>query len=193
MNDFDDDLEFSHSQEAFWEGVYRIAFPDMESMTDVCKDGWAQRGGIDRLITTASGRVWKVDEKVRRETWPDILLETKSDVARNAPGWIVKDLACDFIAYAFLPSRECYLLPVQPLQRAWRQHGHIWLGEYGTREAKNNGWKTENCPVPIKEIMRKISEAMWMRWKPAPPVISATDDPVFPLIKTQVNADDISW
>jgi hypothetical protein len=166
-NDFRRDLAFSHDQAdaPFWAEVYREAFPDMESMTNVRKDGWAQRGGIDRAVTTAAGRTWYIDEKVRREKWNDILLEIKSDIDRDAPGWIVKDLACDFIAYAFLPTQECFLLPVQPLQRAWRQYGELWVREYGTKKAPNNGWSTLNCPVPIPVLMRKISEAMFIRWR----------------------------
>lgn len=164
--DFAADLAFSHAQadQPFWEQIYRLAFPDMASMTNVRKDGWAQRGGIDRVITTASGRVWKIDEKVRRQKWNDILLELQSDIARNLPGWVIKDLACDFIAYAFLPTRECFLLPVAPLQRAWREHGAVWRKRYGTREAPNNGWRTLNCPVPIPVLMEKIAEAMLFRW-----------------------------
>lgn len=160
------DLAFSHAQsdQPFWAEVYREAFPDMESMVNVRKDGWAQRGGIDRIITCASGRVWRIDEKVRREKWDDILLEVKSDIERDTPGWIVKDLACDFIAYAFLPTQECFLLPVQPLQRAWRQYGELWIREYETKEAPNNGWRTLNCPVPISFLMEAIAEAMLIRW-----------------------------
>lgn len=168
------DLAFSHAQadQPFWGEVYREAFPDMVSMVNVRKDGWAQRGGIDRKIVTSSGRDWNIDEKVRREKWNDILLETKSDIARDAPGWIVKDLACDFIAYAFLPTQECYLLPIVPLQRAWRKHGALWLAEYGTKTAQNERWQTLNCPVPIPVLMRKVSEAMFIRWKSAPETVT---------------------
>jgi hypothetical protein len=59
--------------------------------------------------------------------WPDILLEQWSDEARRVPGWVQKPLACDFIAYAFAPSRRCYLLPVALLQRAWRLNGREWI------------------------------------------------------------------
>lgn len=30
-------------------------------------DGWAQRGGIDLLLTLACGRTYTVDEKIRTE------------------------------------------------------------------------------------------------------------------------------
>lgn len=162
---FQADLEFSHdcANEPFWLEVYAMAFPDLATIVNVRKDGWAQRGGIDRLVLTDAGREWKVDEKVRREKWDDILLEIYSNEYRQTPGWVVKDLACDFIAYAFLPTQECFLLPVAPLQRAWRKHGEKWQSEYGIRRAANEGYWTLNCPVPIPELMRRISEAMYFR------------------------------
>jgi hypothetical protein len=43
----------------------------------------AQRGGIDRILTLECGRTYTVDEKVRMEDWPDILLERWSDEARR--------------------------------------------------------------------------------------------------------------
>lgn len=105
-------LSESFTDAPWWQALYRRAFPSMISAVSVRQDGWAQRGGIDRVITLASGRVYTVDEKVRTNDWPDILLERWSDEQRGKPGWIQKPLACDFIAYAFAPSRRCYLLPV---------------------------------------------------------------------------------
>lgn len=145
---------------SWWTDLYRKAFPSMLSAVSVRNDGWAQRGGIDRVITLACGRVFTVDEKVRTNDWPDILLERWSDEERAKPGWIQKPLACDFIAYAFAPSRRCYLLPVAPLQRAWRLNGRHWIDRYGERHAFNPGYRSSNVPVPIKALMDAITAAM---------------------------------
>ena len=112
-HDFKQSLELSQAtaDEPFWEDIYRRAFHGFASMVSVRDDGWAQRGGIDRVITLNSGKTITVDEKLRETDWPDILLERWSNEARRIPGWVQKDLACDFIAYAFRPSRTCYLLP----------------------------------------------------------------------------------
>jgi hypothetical protein len=125
MHDFNQDLAYSRSQSdaPYWKQVYQKAFPDMTSMVDVRKDGWAQRGGIDRIIITTCGRIWKIDEKVRRRAYDDILLEFISNDITGSLGWIEKDLACDFIAYALVPTQQCYLFPVRPLQRAWQIQG----------------------------------------------------------------------
>jgi hypothetical protein len=144
--------------------VYRRALPRLASAVSVRDDGWAQRGGIDRLLTLSCGRTYSVDEKVRTREWPDILLEQWSDEARRVPGWIQKPLACDFIAYAFAPSGVCYMLPVPALQRAWRHHGRGWLLLYGTRRAYNHGWVSVGVPVPTDVLLQAIAEAMIVSW-----------------------------
>ncbi|MBN3536381.1 hypothetical protein JYA61_06330 [Sphingomonas pseudosanguinis] len=106
------------------------------------------------------GRTYTVDEKVRMHEWPDVLLERWSDEARRVPGWIQKPLAADFVAYAYAPAGTCLLLPVVPLQRAWRQHGRKWINLYGTRSAQNPGYVSVGVPVPRHVLMQAIVEAM---------------------------------
>lgn len=156
-------LSDSYADAPWWMDIYRRAFPNLISAVSVRSDGWAQRGGIDRVLTLSCGRTYTVDEKVRTNDWPDILLEQWSDEERRSPGWVQKPLACDFIAYAFAPSRKCYLLPVAPLQRAWRQRGRQWIESYGQRRAKNPGYVSASVPVPIKTLMPAIADAMLVK------------------------------
>lgn len=144
----------------WWIPIYRQAFPKLMTAVSIRDDGWAQRGGIDRVLTLQCGRTYTVDEKVRTENWPDILLEQWSDEERRIPGWIQKPLACDFIAYAYAPTETCYLLPVAPLQRAWRQRGKEWIVAYGTRRARNPGYVSVGVPVPRDVLMQAIVDAM---------------------------------
>ena len=144
----------------WWIPIYRQAFPKLMTAVSIREDGWAQRGGIDRVLTLQCGRTYTVDEKVRTENWPDILLEQWSDEERRIPGWIQKPLACDFIAYAYAPTETCYLLPVAPLQRAWRQRGREWIVAYGTRRARNPGYVSVGVPVPRDVLMQAIVDAM---------------------------------
>ena len=162
VHDFRQSLALSnnYADAPWWLDLYRIAFPTLLTAVCVRDDGWAQRGGIDRVLTLACGRVYTVDEKVRMQDWPDVLLEQWSDESRRAPGWVQKPLACDFIAYAFAPSRRCYLLPVAPLQRAWRMCGRGWLDRYGQRRARNTGYVSASVPVPIGELMQAMVAAM---------------------------------
>lgn len=161
-HDFETSLALSHrySDAPWWLDIYRKAFPTLVSSVSVRDDGWAQRGGIDRILTLACGRTFTVDEKVRTHEWPDILLEQWSDEAKRVPGWIQKPLACDFIAYAFAPTKRCYLLPIVPLQRAWRQYGRQWVSYFGQRRALNRGYTSTSVPVPIEVLMRAMTQAM---------------------------------
>ena len=177
VHNFSTSLGFSngYTDAPWWEQVYRKAFPSFAGMVSVRSEGWAQRGGIDRVITLASGRTYSVDEKVRAEDWPDFLLEYWSDFGRRVPGWVAKDLACDFIAYAFAPSKKCYLLPFAQLRRAWRDNSRDWVqaGHGNSRgfhhveafnEERERAWTTVSIAVPIEIAMKAITDAMLVTW-----------------------------
>lgn len=166
IHNFQDSLAKSHAQSdaSWWLEVYRKAFPSMISAVNVRRDGWAQRAGIDRIITLSGGRTISVDEKVREKDWPDILLERWSDEARRIPGWIQKDLACDFIAYAFVPRRTCYLFPTLTLQRAWFNNGKEWISKFKEVRAQNNGYVTVSVAIPIDVLFSSLSDAMRFMW-----------------------------
>lgn len=174
-HDFRSSLAKSHAQAdaPWWEPVYRSAFPGFVSMQSVRADGWAQRGGIDRLVHLRDGTSLKVDEKVRDKDWPDVLLEVWSDHDRQIPGWMEKDLTCDFIAYAFVPSRTCYLLPYQTLRRAWDENKVEW-GHHAIREqngfrvvdANNGTYVTRSYAVPLSYLWSALADAMRITWGP---------------------------
>lgn len=154
----------AYADAPWWEETYRRAFPGFAGMVSVRADGWAQRGGIDRVITLRSGRTVSVDEKVREASWGDILLERWSDEARRVPGWVQKDLACDFIAYAFAPDRTCFLLPFLPLRRAWIENGRGWCRRHQTVRANNGTYVTASVAVPIGELQAALTAAMRSGW-----------------------------
>jgi hypothetical protein len=160
-----------HEDAGWWLDVYRAAWPTMLAAVSVREDGWSQRAGIDRVVTLACGRVIRVDEKVRAKDYPDILLEIWSDRERREPGWACKPLNCDFIAYAFAPSGECYLFPTLNLQIAVRANIKAWLSAYGFRDAKNSGprgsWTTQSIPVPKATLLNAISASMLVRFAPS--------------------------
>lgn len=136
----------------------------MLSMNSIRDDGWAQRGGIDRLIVLASGKQVLVDEKVRYKEYDDIALEYWSSRERKIPGWVAKDLACDYIAYAFVNSQRCYLLPFLQLRKAWAEHHRQWVGRFPKVEAANDGYTTVSVAVPIDTLMRAIQSTLLVRW-----------------------------
>jgi len=173
VHNFNDDLALSKSYEdaPWWTAVYDIAFPGHLSAVSVRNDGWAQRGGIDRVVTLSSGKAISIDEKVRHRSYGDILLEQWSDHELKKPGWMQKDLACDFIAYAFVPDERCYLLPFLTLRAAWLRFGAGWIssardGKNGFRfvDAKNPGYVTRSIAVPIPDLLSAISQAQIIDW-----------------------------
>lgn len=147
-----------------WRNIYTQAFPTLQAMVSVRDDGWAQRGGIDRVLTLASGKTLLVDEKIREKDYGDILLEYWSNERSKIPGWVAKDLACDYIAYAVLPTAKCYLLPFQQLRLAWRQNCKEWVYRYKRIVAENDGYETISVGVPAGVLLDSICQAMTIKW-----------------------------
>lgn len=166
MNNFNKDLAFSHSAEdlEIWETIYAKAFPGLQAFTNAREDGELQRHGIDRTLILSSGKAIYIDEKVRRENYGDILLEYVSNDKKNTPGWCEKPLFCDYIAYAVLPNNTCYMLPVEPLQTAWGRNKKEWIDKYGIKTAKNQGYQTLNCPLPINVLFKAIGETLRVKF-----------------------------
>lgn len=148
----------------WWEEVYRKAFVGIKRIVAITEDGMAQRDGIDRVIWLNNDVLIYVDEKVREKDWPDFLLEYWSDKHKRIPGWIAKDLATDFIAYAFVPSKRCFLLPFPLLRTAWRNNRKQWIAKYKRIEADNSTWLTISVAVPIQVVLAAIGDVMLVRW-----------------------------
>ena len=159
-NNFHDDLSFSleASLEGFWNEVYIKAFPDM-IRSEICSDLNWQKQGVDRVVYLATGHSIHIDEKVRREVWPDILLEYLSNSRTGAPGWINKQLSIDYLAYGFLPTKRVYLFPWQMLRRAWIKYGESWQKDHKNIRAQNVGYHTMSVAIPIKELRSKVNNA----------------------------------
>lgn len=161
----------SHSDAPWWEEIYREAFPTFAGMVNVRDPGSGQRDGIDRHIALTNGRTITVDEKVRETDYPDFCLEYwsvkhKSNRSYDEPGWIAKDLRCDYIAYAFAPSGRCYLLPFPLLRRAWRYNHADWVARYFQVEADNGHYRTISVAVPIAVVLNAVTGACLVRFTP---------------------------
>lgn len=167
MNDFHNDLKFSHScsDSPLWLRAYSEAFPSIASITDLREDGEHQRKGIDRVIVLNNGKVLYIDEKVRRGKWKDIALEYVSNDVKQSPGWVCKDLFCDYIAYALPQQFVCYMLPTIQLQLAWKKNSKNWINLYGKKVAKNNRYNTLFCPVPVADLFREIGKCLRVAFK----------------------------
>jgi hypothetical protein len=140
------------------------AFPGCV-MVNHRQDGEHQRAGIDRSLTLPNAKQILIDEKWRSvradgRIFGDVLLEYVSNDKRNTPGWVVKPLRADYIAYAIEALSVCYLLPVPQLQQAWRERATEWISTYRTISAGNDGYRTLSCPVPVRVLYPAIGSAL---------------------------------
>lgn len=160
-NEFRRDLAYSQrmGDAEFWDKIYRKAFPNLVNHMSCDGDFASQRMGIDRIIMLGNGQTLKIDEKKRRQDYSDILLEFVSNDATGAPGWMEKDLAIDYLAYAFMQSKRCYLFPWPLLRRAWLHLGQGWRDTYPIKVAQNPGYKTLSVAVPIQVVRQSVSLA----------------------------------
>ena len=161
IHDFNEQLKWSEtaSDEPFWDAIYRKAFPNMLWHRLCSGDTIGQRRGVDRLIYLSNDRVLRIDEKKRATEYNDILLEYVSVDTTGAPGWIEKDLAIDYLAYAFMQSQRVYLFDWLMLRRSWLRYKSEWLEKYKIPPAKNNGYNTLSVAVPIKELRQVVCSA----------------------------------
>jgi hypothetical protein len=161
VHDFEERLAWSGraGEEPFWEAVYRKAFPNLAGLTKCARGTEAQRMGIDRLLLLGNGQTLKIDEKKRGREYSDILLERISSTKTGAPGWMEKDLAIDYLAYAFLPSKRCHLFPWYMLRRAWLHYREKWIAEHKEIRAVNEGYETISVAVPTLTLRAAVAKA----------------------------------
>ena len=160
-HDFQEQLRYSEamSHESFWQKIYEKAFPNMVSNMLASGDVKSQRMGIDRVVLLNNGKSLYIDEKKRRKDYDDILLEHISISTTGAPGWMEKNLAIDYLAYAFMPSQRVYLFPWPILRRAWLYYKDQWIDNYNRVPAINNGYETISVAVPIAVLLNAVKTA----------------------------------
>jgi hypothetical protein len=165
INDFKRDLTYSLAGDAdeFWSMAYERYFPNMVRM-EKCEDKALQLKGVDRKIYLSNGNVLAIDEKLRRSPYKDVALEYVSNSQTGSPGWIEKDLAIDFIAYGFAPTREVYLFSFPLLRRCWLHFKSTWMASakmgrngFSIVTAKNETYCTYSVAVPIEKLQRALT------------------------------------
>lgn len=176
---FRDQLAFSHgaADEPEWCAAYRKMWPDLAEIIDMRHPGEHQKQGIDRVVMLANGNIMTIDEKIRRKHYSDLLVEIWSVYEERVPGWTVSPgKKCSHVAYLFLASRTCVLIPFDELRRAtianrqrWEddaeavRDGFRWV--HAQNERDNGSRYTTVCiAVPRAEIQRAILAAMVVRW-----------------------------
>ncbi len=169
MSDFIEDLKRSRlrSLSPAWPKILSSLFTFYQSTEVFPQDGEHQRAGIDRAVIMSNAECIFIDEKIREKAYPDIAVEFVSNTVTGAPGWACKSLRAHYIAYLMLESGQGYLLPVHPLQTAWRRHGGDWRAAYGEIAAHNAGYNTLFCPVPVDVLYPAMGRTLRFTFDPA--------------------------
>jgi hypothetical protein len=160
-HDFKERLAWSLTarHEVFWDAVYRKAFPSL-ARTEIITDLALQKLGVDRLLVLGNGIELTVDEKKRECADPgDILLEYRHEGHYNADGWMEKDATIDYLAYAFIPNRRCYLFDWRMLRRAWLCHKDEWMARFRHIKSNNERYVTWCLAVPTDVLQRAVLSA----------------------------------
>jgi len=175
VHDFAERLEhsLSLSDEADWVEFYRRIWPDMLLCARIDADSRLQRLGVDRMIMRGGHEVpIYVDEKKRDKDFGDVLLEEWSVFygdghPRNVVGWALdSNKVCNYVAYAVLPARRCYLLPFEVLRLAFKANAEDWKRRRGAypKDAPNNGYVTRNVAVQWPELKAALCQQMHRRF-----------------------------
>lgn len=151
--------EQAHS--AWWAQTMQQAFPNAEAWRHATER--EQTRGVDFVVwgPWVGGR-WShnVDAKFRRKVWPDILIEIQSNSTTGTAGWAVKQADTDYLAYAWVPSRETWFIPFGWLQTVLAKRGDEWIARYRRVRSANvadfGDYTTTSLPIPKSEIWRSV-------------------------------------
>jgi hypothetical protein len=148
VREFPIDYDFSESKN---ELVKRILVDELklEAIKDISKE----EDGIkeDKDYACLRGGKWiRVESKVRRKEWDDVLFEIWSDEDRRKPGWFLTSKAQLFF-YAFRVGRglKYFIWRFYELRDWWDKN--FYRGWEPVRSV-NKGYVTLSYAVPLKEV-----------------------------------------
>jgi len=130
--------------------------------------------GIDKIVMTAGGKIFKIEEKVRRRDYGDILVELYADnnfylKAHRGTGWIMKDYSCDIIMFYYENTDRSIIFSWKMFQYIFKIKMSEWYDYaknrqfgFSLKKAENtyrNGGKYHslNMVVPEKFFMETYS------------------------------------
>ena len=159
VHNFRESLDWSNSAEVeeYWQKIYSKLFPTMASMQVTEGKNQCQRLGIDRVIVLKSGKVIRIEEKIRRKNHDDIALEFESGHGNNK-GWANKKLLADYFVYG-MPDKA-YVFPYENFRLVWNKRKYAWKKKYKIITVRNVGWTTKCLCVPFDVFLAEIMKTM---------------------------------
>lgn len=157
MNDFKTDLEYS-MDDAVFDNFYKSNFPGLKEIR--FEDNLQKQiKGIDKTLIFKSGLEITIDEKKRRVDYGDILLELYSNKETKRKGWLYT-AQCDYMAYAIIPKKKIYFLPMVLLKITWNENGAKWMNLYKSIEAINKNYTTLSIAIPTNVLLDALRKKM---------------------------------
>lgn len=144
-------------------GYQQMVAPEIITDTFWCQNG-RQRRGLDKILTLENEEEIKIEEKFRRKAYPDIALETWSNLEDQVPGWCVKEIMADIVAYWIVPQQKFYVFQSTHLRRVLRENRSQWESSAEARingfryaDARNEGYTTRSICVPLNVLENLLS------------------------------------
>lgn len=109
---FKDDLNYSYDDDI----LNNFYFSRGVKYIQTIKDLEIQKKGIDKILYYGRDKRITVDEKKRRTTYDDLLVEIMKNVELNKKGWLYYTQS-DFIIYWIEPLKKIYILNFNKLQK----------------------------------------------------------------------------
>ena len=177
-NDYSTDMAYADSKDLNRK-TNKFIFLKMSKINplvriDQVSDLELQYAGIDKILHTRQNKFLKLEEKVRRVDWGDILVELIADdryanydlnnnkytySEKRGIGWGMKDYSSDLLLYFFEESQTGYLISWVKFKNMFRQMLPIWYRKAQNNEdnfaikiAKNKKYNSINIAIPKKEF-----------------------------------------
>lgn len=123
----------------------------------LCTDADKQKAGIDVQLERKNQdevppwdrRTYTIDAKFRRKHYDDFLVEIRhTGPTVNMLGWGLRGLACDWMLYITLESRQATLFSWELWWRWWLRNRNELAAKYPLQQAKNRSYTTEFVSLP---------------------------------------------
>ena len=81
-----------------------------------------QQQGIDKILTLSDGSTLAIEEKFRYKGYNDVALEIYSSLEDKTPGWAVKDIRANIVAYWVVPDQKVWIFDSRKLRFVLQEH-----------------------------------------------------------------------
>lgn len=136
---------------------YKLAFPHCQQFVE-CTTTRRQKEGVDYYALFSDGSFLFIEEKVRWESYPDLLIEEYANWSKKTPGWgLDKSKKTHYLAYIIIPTSKIFVIYFPALQEFFIAN-HDYLLKYERvfgktyDDYRNLLYETSNIPVPWHEF-----------------------------------------